>query len=165
MSISFSHNPNFIIPFGSRGVITIELSHPRLITRSKCDYIEGQKIIDIRQTSLEIQRYAFQKMLLDVNVDEDTRKTTHKSIFHQKSHSPWLPNARKNMTDNMKLTAQCEPQRLFNHIPSISVVTCIGLFGVCVGSLMVHIGPMRLLRYQHVGISNAKYSHWGSSPT
>ena len=34
----------------------------------------------------------------------------------------------------------------------------------CVGSVRLRVGSARLFGYQHVGISNAKLSRWGSRP-
>ena len=57
------------------------------------------------------------------------------------------------------------------HVPNVSYIPLAHVGArvrsamLCVGSAMFCVGSMRLFRYQHVGIGNAKYSCWGSSPT
>ena len=103
-------------------------------------------------------------------VPEDERTTAGKGN---------LPNANKNNTNNMKSTCQTQsqPSRTKHEVYSTrshwgSCLVCVGCAGVCVGCAGLCIGCTgvrdgftsggRGLRYQHVGIGNAKLSRWGS---
>ena len=90
-----------------------------------------------------------------------TSETRFKPIFHRKFHSRWLHNKNVIGTNNMKCTWPARVPMPGYPTRSMFHWLVLGAQGLALG----HKAWLWLFRYQHVGIPNAKFSHWGSRPT
>ena len=88
-----------------------------------------------------------------------TKGITFKPIFHWTLRSRWLPSANEIDTKNMKCTWPTRAPTLGDPLQPIFHLLALGVcvggnanFGVCVRGN----ANFRVLRYQHVGIFNAK---------
>ena len=95
-----------------------------------------------------------------------------KPVFHQKSRSRWViyvyPTQKKLHKQHEMYMANVSPNARgpnATYIPPACVGGRVGSEMLHVGSAMLRVGSTRLFGYQHVGIGNANYSLWGSSPT